>query len=519
MSLYQVEIDGDEYDVLKDEFDVRLAANALETFSVAVDSEDGSASFQPRSEMVLKEDGVPIVGGIITESREEGFGDITGDSIVTHITATGFSIYLTYAYATVTLAAGTLKSMLTTLVADYLTTYSITLHGSQVDGPTLPELTYTRKRIDAIMNELAERAGYTWKVNPDKTLRMQAVGVVASPFNLINSGPVYQTGDVSVQTALDDTYANRIRGLVTGAGPAESTEEFLTVTDGDVQAGYTDYLVKYPASLDVNGQIWPNGGIFGPQGWGGPDANGDIVGAVYEWTWLPHLNPSRLRHNDADYGTSTPDLLMTLRYGIRYPFEVIVEDSADIALYGVREKIVEIPQAMSYEAATAYIQAILDNQTALIQTVSFKTRTPGLRPGQVIGIDLPTRHVNDDFLITSVKMSVEATEAPGDDLSIFHEVEAITGSSVKGQFQQVYKDWLGNGESFSGGVSQAAGAGPAAPERSVQFHRVGGMFGGTEHFKFFEDESTIVCGELSTVDALSHRSCQVFGYDCHIGDP
>jgi hypothetical protein len=233
---------------------------------------------------------------------------------------------------------------------------------------------------------------------------------------------------------------------------------------------------------------------------------------------MPHLIPSRLRHDDS-YGVSPTGDLMTLTYGIRYPFEVVVEDAADIALYGVREKIIEIPQAMSYDTATEYAQSVLDSQTALIQTVSFQTREAGVRPGQVITITLPTRHVDDSFLITSVRMSVEANEAPGDDMPLFCEVQCITGSSVKGQFQQVYKDWLGDGDEFSGGVEPAAGVGPAFPERSVQFHRVGGGFGGDDGFLFYEAEVSVFCGDLSSIDAASHSSCQAFGYDCHIADP
>ena len=63
----------------------------------------------------------------------------------------------------------------------------------------------------------------------------------------------------------------------------------------------------------------------------------------------------------------------------------------------------------------------------------------------------------------------------------------------------------------------SAGSSVAPPDRAIQFNR-GGQFGGSQHALFYVDESSVVIGEDSSIDAASFLSCQVFGHDCHIAD-
>jgi hypothetical protein len=111
---------------------------------------------------------------------------------------------------------------------------------------------------------------------------------------------------------------------------------------------------------------------------------------------------------------------------------------------------------MTEEAAREYVQAILDAQHPLIQTVAFKSRLRGWRPGQTLRVTLPRRHVDQVFVIRSVKMGVEASMAPGEDLELLSSIEAISGTAIRGQFEQVYKDWLGKGSSVSGASLEPA---------------------------------------------------------------
>lgn len=472
MAVYTCDIDGSDVDVLIESLDVSWVANGLDTLSLAVESEDASVRPQPREEIVLYRDATAIFGGIITEAPEEGFGDFTGDHIVTRVTAVGFGIYASYRYATVTLAAGTLKSMLTTLVTNYLTGFGVSLHGSQVNGPTLPELVFTRTRVDEVLSELCTRAGHTWSISPTKVLRTVEVGTVAAPFDLLNSGAVYQTGDVKITQTLDDGYANRVTVLVTGAGPATSSESFVAA-DGVVGGGFTTFTAKYPSTQSVD-DIWPNVLYFDGVSQG-PIAFGvnNLVqnGGLFGWAWDPTTQPATLVYDSTSPGVVFPTSeVIDITYSIGYPYAVTVDDTVDQASYGIRELIIEAPQAMSDEAATQLGQTILDNNAPTITRAEYSTLSEGLMPGQVQTINLPTRHINESFLITEVRARVEPG---GDGSELFHSVTAVGGSVVKGQWQQVYKDWLGGlgGTHFGGGVAATGVSGTVISTADVVANR------------------------------------------------
>lgn len=436
MAEYTVTLDGTgtavERDVLMASVDLNLVANGLDTLSVDVDSEDGSITPQPHEEIRFNEDGVPIFGGIITEAEEAGFGDITGDSIVTRVSATGFAIYLSYRYVTATFAAGTLKSMWTTLLT-YVSQFGITLHASQVAGPAMPEMKFTRTRVDEVANRLCEMAGHTYRVAPDKVFRSQQVGVESAPFSLLNTGPVRQQGDVEVAHTINDKYATNIILVVSGAGPSTSTETFTA--DGSPTA---TYVTKYPASQNIN-TVWPNvllvdGNRIGPVGWG----PSQLPGAHWYWDFANHS----LVHTGGAYVPSA-GAVIEVTYEIAYPFEVEVAASPDDG----PQIILDVPEAMSLTAAQAYAAALLAERSAVTTRVQYTTRTSGLRPGMRQTVTLPTRHVDAQVLITDVRASTD----PNSDRSyLLYGVTGITGALVHSQWQQPYKDWLKQGGSRVG---------------------------------------------------------------------
>ena len=93
-------------------------------------------------------------------------------------------------------------------------------------------------RLDDVLNELSVRAeGWLWTITPDLELRMFQPGTVAAPYDLLDTGPVCQGRRCQlIQRTRDDTYANLLTGVVTGAGPATSTECFYAA-DGARVAG------------------------------------------------------------------------------------------------------------------------------------------------------------------------------------------------------------------------------------------------------------------------------------------
>jgi len=144
---------------LRNGFTIRMTANGRALFEGLVYSADGTYRPAIGDEIVLTEDGTTIFGGYIDAPAEAGVGGIPMVGIETRISAVDYNSLAARRYADVTLAAGTLKSMLTTLVSTYLAANGVTLDAAQVDGPTLAATPFSFKRIDEILDSLTALSG------------------------------------------------------------------------------------------------------------------------------------------------------------------------------------------------------------------------------------------------------------------------------------------------------------------------------------------------------------------------
>jgi hypothetical protein len=513
-AVYLLEIDGDEVEVLKDSLDLDLQANWQSTLQCQIPVDLlGSPIARPeaRSDVVLKRDGTPIFGGILTQAPEEGFGGPNLDQVVFHISAVGYSTYFTYRYVNITFAAGiTLKTAITSLVA-YLPT-GFTLDPGQVDGPNLTqEFIFNQTRLDEILKALTSDTGYLPEITPAKLFHMVSPASVPAPFDLLDTGPVYQIGDVKVERTLDDSYANRILIAIEGAGPATSTEYY------EVPGTTWSYTTKYPASQSVM-DLWPNE-LWVLEPGGDPETDWIPYGPIgYGASPITHWDP--VTHTLVYTGTGgipPTGSLIRIAYAIGYPFFVTGNDLADQALHPIKEAFESLGEAMTLEAAQAYADYRASLRAATLTRVLYQTEEPGLLPGMSQTITLAARAVDATCLITEVKLCVPA-EHPGSEP--VYDITALVGSTEHGNVRQVYKDWLYNNGRSATSLLQRTGAGtePGQPVRSVQYHGPQGQFSGDQAFTFVREFRSLICGDLSTIAAFEAESCQVFGYDCHIVD-
>lgn len=505
MAEYLLEIDGDEVEVLKDSLDLDLQTNWTSTLACQIPSVDPISRVGLRSDIVLKRDGTPIFGGIVSQAPEEGWGGPNLDQIVQHISAVSYSTYFTYRHVTATFLAGTDLIDVVTALAAYLPA-DITLDPGQVTGPALTvDLIFNKTRLDNALLQVTSDTGYFAKITPAKLFSMASPASTPVPFNLTGSGNLNQVGDVRVERTLDDNYANRVFVAVQGAGPMVVTEYFTA--DGSPAPVYT---TKYPASDQIT-DAWPNELIiddnaFGPVGWG--------PGYTTFWDYANHQFGF-----DGTGVVPTAGQVVTVRYAVAYPFFVEGNDLADQALHPIKEDYETVNEAMTIEAAQAYADTRATARAAGIERVLYVTEESGLLPGMLQTITIPERGSDAECLITEVKLTVPA-ERPGSEP--IYSITAIVGTVEQGNTRQVYKRWLDGatlGNSVNSLSRSGAGTFPGGPVRAVQYHDTDGAFGGKDTFKFFKDENSLVVGELSSIDAASFQSCQVFGYDNHIADP
>jgi len=442
---YVVTIGGSTKTFQHSTLDITATVNGVDVLNAEVISLDGSYRPALGEEVIITEDGTRIFGGLVQVVEESGLGGHGVTPITCRVMAQDYSAYASRRYVTATLAGGTLKSMLTTLVTNYLATFGVSLHASQSNGPTLPDLTFTEKRLNDVLDELGARSGYVWNIDYDKELRMVEVGDVACPFD-VTDGDDNAIGDITVETSREDTFANVVYIRVTGAGPATSAESFVAA-DGVSAAGLTTFTTKYPASQNIN-DAWPNlltfdGVTQGPIGWGS--------GSGMAWYWDYTASPAELVYVNASGGAFPSGAqVVDVLYAIGYPFTVSASNFGSVSTVGEVEVLLDLAEAVTIEAAQDIADAELARRLATQRTVRYATKRVDAAPGQTQTITIADRDIDNDFLITEVK-TVNTVGS-----SLWRYITAIESAAYQGSWRDTYRDWMG-GSGGGGGTVQSFG--------------------------------------------------------------
>ncbi len=436
------------------------------------------------SDVAVVEDGVTIFAGIVTQARERGVGgpfiDQSGNpQIVTTITVEDYSRIAERVSVTETVAAGTLlKDFLTTLVTNYLTAFSVTLHGSQVNGPALPAMSFDIARMSEVLQALSDASGYLWRIDYDKKLRMWLPGDLTAPFNINQTTDVPHKwgGDVETEFILGDTYANRV--IIT-SDPINVVEHVETFTGNGVDATvFLEYTLTKHYGYVVYDTIFQT--LRTPDD---PDAA--------SWTYDPADNSLTRTAGPIESGK-----ILQIRFDGTFAAYAMAEDAGEIAAHGLYEHVERRSDITTNAAAQDIADALLAQLLVSgEQTIKYTTRVtaPSLRAGQKQSVTAPARDISGDFIISDMRVYVETNPMSADGW-VTREVTAKQQSALSGRWQSTYKDWLKVG---SGGTTTQVGgsssAGPHAPFTSVQFND-SGSFGGDAAFTFDKVGTTAMVG-------------------------
>jgi len=488
--------------------------NGRQTASFEVRSNDGTYRPALDASVVIADGATTLFGGLIDSPEEEGvLGDDSGDyaAISTRINAVSYHAYTERRFVNLTLTAGTLKSMLTTLVSTYLTGYGVTLDAGQVDGPTLPELTYTYTRLMDVLDELMTLTGtygnpYVWTINGSKVLSAYQPSTTAAPFN-ITDGDGNRIGDLTVDRTRHD-YANTIILIVPTKTEVNHVETFTG--DGTTYSfplSYTLTGMRYTVQVDGVDELLTFQGI-------GFDL------AVH---WLYYAADNTIRRMIS--GTPDPPALgavISITFDGTYSGQGIASDAGEIAANGIWERVITVDSVPADTTAQALADGYLAKAIASPKAITYRTFRSGLAVGQSQTITCATRNLSAlACIITEIKTSDYGTGSGRGGL--LYDVTVTSGVNPQDQWRDIYRLWAGDktGNSmkatFSVGAGDATGkVGPAPPDQSVQFNN-GGSFGGDEAFIYYKDQNSVVCGGgASSITAADFESCQVFGYDNHI---
>ena len=125
---------------------------------------------------------------------------------------------------------------------------------------------------------------------------------------------------------------------------------------------------------------------------------------------------------------------------------VTAEDAGAIATYGEWELAVSAPDATSEDTLQALADAMLAQSLPILKELRYVTYAAGLEPGQTQTINLPSRNVNNTFLITEVVTRDAGLEF------LLHDVTAVEGLVYRTGWRETYRQWgSGTGMSSVGG--------------------------------------------------------------------
>jgi hypothetical protein len=484
-------------------------ANGRTTVSFTLRSKDGTYHPALGAEVLIDEDATRIFGGLVQTVREAGVHVSGGTTQVDiEVTAIDFNVYAERRFFAGTLAAGTLKSQLQTLIP-LMSAYGVTLHASQVNGPTMPALTYDYANLVDIFNEQAvitADAGepFVWRTNASKVFRMYQPSTTAAPFNLVGADLVKACGDIVVETTRND-YANTI--ILRAVPKREDGRVETFVGDGVTTTFTLEYtLIDFPYGLihrfESDG-ITPDGG----------ETLGIVGTTPVQWEYDPATNQiERLA------GPTDATKVYKFTFNGLFTGTWTAVDAADVTANGITEKVISVESIPSDTTGQQMADAELAKRLYPTKRIDYPTWEPGLEVGQSQTITTTTRNLNVAAVISEIYTR---------DVSWQHLIREVTAFVDAAQTNlgrgwiDTYRIWDGD-KTGTGLASVGAGGGasngPGNPDKSVQFNRLG-AFGGDASFTYDEATNSVIGGLLSSITASNPESCQAWGNDSHIADP
>jgi hypothetical protein len=422
-----------------------------------------------------------IFAGPILQPTEAGVGGWGVPKITTTINASDYSALAARRYVQEVLLAGTLASQLARLVP-YLPGCS--LHPAQGVGPDLPALPCDDVLVRDVLDTLATSAGgWVWEINSWTQLRMYQPPTDVCPVNLAPGNGV-AIGDITVEPTRTG-YTNRvILRFTAGAAAAYGFFQLsANPADGEtVTLGSTTYTFKTsPGATATDVGIGPDAeasmnqlisAIVGPTDEQGVShGNSSASAFLFNGGVLPILKAIANTPGAAGNSIACTDtchdgewfgeghiLLDTLELGIDAAVtnRVVSEDTAQQAIHGVWETVIQSPETTDFNLAATLAASYLAAHTPIPKTVRYQTFALGVRPGQVQTISMPARHLNGTYLITDV------TSAPDPNGQVRRSVTAIESLIVQSadSWRHLYSQWSGG--MMTGGIPISAAGGGGA---------------------------------------------------------
>jgi hypothetical protein len=382
----------------QDSLEVQQIIGAQRDTARLVYKKFGSRTYVPAAlDTVLIQDGsTSIFGGRVTNITQLNLTN--ADGIIFQLDCADYSIDLdselvSQEYDGMTIGA---------IIADILTNFSSGFTGSTVScGFTVTSIVFNQVPISQALKRLADLVQYDWYVDAAKDVHFFPKYTELAPFNLTDSSGNYVNS--SLQTIKDATQlANsvKVRG---GTYPGSTYSDTITVKGSVTKSWVLPY--KFDATtltVTINGAS-KTVGVYGIDTFSTKDV-------LYRDQDQSIQVQSARADGDTVAFSGTPLI----------PVLAVAADSASIALYGTREKLVEDTSIVDIDTARQRAIVELTAYKNPLGEAHFDTYTAGLHVGQVININSSRRSVNDDYILRQVTFKARTPT------TFIYSVQAVT---------------------------------------------------------------------------------------------
>ncbi len=382
----------------QDNLEVQQIIGAQRDTARIVYKKFGSRSYVPAAlDTVLIQDGsTTIFGGRVTNITQQNLTN--ADGIIYQLDCADYTIDLdaelvSQEYDGMTIGA---------IIADILTNFSTGFTGTNVScGFTVTSIVFNQVPISQALKRLADLVQYNWYVDASKDVHFFPKYTELAPFNLTDTSGNYVNW--SLQTLSDATQlANsvKVRG---GTYQGATYSDTITVKGSVTKSWVLPYKFdESTLTVTING-VAKTVGVYGQDTFSTKDV-------LYRDQDQSIQVQAALADGNTVAFSGTPLI----------PVLAVAADSASIALYGTREKLVEDTSIVDIDTARQRAVVELTAYKNPLGEAQFDTYTAGLHLGQVININSTRRSVNSDYIIRQVTFKARTPT------TFIYSVQAVT---------------------------------------------------------------------------------------------
>jgi hypothetical protein len=254
-------------------------------------------------------------------------------------------------------------------------------------GPAIEKFVFNYVPASQAFDDIAELAGYIWYIDYEKRLHFTPKDRNAAPFGLTETSLNWHNLKITESREL---YRNR---QIVRAGTALTDERTDTViaSEADQKLFEVSYPVGTASAVTV-------GGVAKTLG-----VTGLHEGRDFYWSYGSNVLTAEV----------APGVGAAVALTYQGMFPILVDERLDTEILtrraleggtGVYEAIADDPAINVQNIAVTKALAYLRKHGVIPQVIRFETNAPGLRPGQLLSVDIPAAGLGDNYLVESVSM-------------------------------------------------------------------------------------------------------------------